>query len=786
MAKHIFDTKRFTLLDGAMGTMLQRMGLEAGGRPEQMAFTAKETLCHIHRAYVEAGADILYANTFGANRIKLHGSPFTVNDCVIQAVRCAKEACNGTQTRVALDIGPLGELLEPVGHLCFEEAYELFREMVVAGVSAGADLIVIETMTDLYEAKAALLAAKENSNLPVMVSMSFEENGRTFSGTPIEAMAVCLGSLGADALGINCSLGPNSLRPLAKRLCKASPVPVFVKPNAGLPNPHTGEYTVSSEGFSSESEAFLSLGVVALGGCCGTGPEHIQALKALVQGKMPATTGYTPQSLLCSGTRVVSIDGVCPVGERINPTGKKELQQALLQGDLSHVQQLAVQQEQAGATMLDVNVGAAGANEVMLLPQAVKAVQAVCDLPLVLDSANEAALAAALRVYNGRPLVNSTSGEAKKMEVILPLCKRYGAAVIGLAIDEGGIAESADARVLVAKNILQKALQYGFNKEDIYIDCLTLAASAGLSSSMETINALQRVKNELQLKTVLGVSNVSFGMPNRPLLNRSFLLMALQAGLDLPILNPVDCDMMDTVASFRLLSGCDCDAKQYLARFETRKKDENSQQKQKVCCLQEAIENGLRQEAADAVKVALQCGEEGMSLVEKHIVPALDVLGNKFESGEIFLPQLIAGAEAAKAAFEVVRNKVGQAVVAGPPVVVATVQGDVHDIGKNIAVALLENYGFDVIDLGRDVPAEAVVEAVKQSGAKLAGLSALMTTTLPSMEHTIQCLHKEQLSCKVMVGGAVLSETYAMQIGADYYVEDAQKSVLVAQTVYGK
>ncbi len=783
MENPIFKKDRFTLLDGAMGTMLQKAGLAAGARPEELLFSAPQTLVEIHRAYVEAGAEIVYANTFGANAKKLEGSGLAVAEVVQKAIACAKQACQGTAARVALDVGPLGELLEPVGTLTVEEAYALFAEMVQAGAAAGADLIAIETMTDLSETKAALLAAKENCRLPVMVSMSFEENGRTFAGTPVEAMAACLAPLGADALGINCSLGPAAILPLAKRLCQASSVPVFIKPNAGLPDPSGLGYTLDAAGFCHEAMGFAEIGVQALGGCCGTTPEYIAALATALKNQCPVTPARTQQSVLCSGTRVVVVDGVRPVGERINPTGKKRLQEALRSGDLGYLQSLAAEQEKAGAMVLDVNVGAPGVDEVDLMPKAVKAVQAVSNLPLVLDSANPAALAAALRVYTGKPLVNSTSGEKEKLQAVLPLCKRYGAAVIGLAMDENGIPETAEERFSIAENILNEALRLGIPRQDVYIDCLTLAASAGGATPEATLQATRLVKERLGLKTLLGVSNVSFGLPNRALVNRSFLLLALWAGLDLPILNPSSADMMDAIAAYELLVGQDPDSKRFIARFPAADAAPIPQKTGPVG-LQSAIETGLRGEAAAEARRLLESGVDGMALIAQEMMPALDAVGQGFEAGRVFLPQLLASAEAAKAAFEVIRAQYGAAAQEGPPVVVATVQGDVHDIGKNIAKALLENYGFHVIDLGRDVPPATVVQAVRQSGARLVGLSALMTTTLPAMEKTIQLLREEGLPCKVMVGGAVLTESFALSIGADFYVKDARKSVEAAQKVH--
>ncbi|MFV0352150.1 MAG: homocysteine S-methyltransferase family protein [Oscillospiraceae bacterium] len=787
MEKAIFEPGRFTILDGAMGTMLQHAGLKAGARPEELVFSQPELLTSVHRAYVEAGADIIATNTFGANSKKLAGSGLTLQAVVTAAVKCARNACAGTNARVALDVGPLGELLEPAGTLSFEDAYALFAEIVTAGEAAGADLILFETMTDLYECRAGLLAAREHTSLPVMISMTFEENGRTFAGVPVEAMAASLAPLGASALGINCSLGPAAIVPMAQRLCNASPLPVFIKPNAGLPDPLTGQHMLEPAGFCEEMQPYLTMGVSAVGGCCGTTPETIKLLVQKFKNQVPSASPYIPHSVLCSGTNALQVTGICPVGERINPTGKKRLQAALADGDVAYIQSLAVAQESAGAALLDVNVGAPGVDEVTLLPLAVKSVQAVSGLPLTLDSSNPKALAAALRVYNGKPLVNSTSGEEEKLHTILPLCKQYGAAVVGLTLDEHGIPESAEERLAIAEKILRTALQYGIPKEDVYIDCLTLAASAGEQGPAETLRAVSLVKQKLGLKTLLGVSNVSFGLPNRPLANETFLNLAFYCGLDLPILNPASQGMMDTVAAFEMLTGADEGARHYVSRFaaEGAKPIAPSPSGGSIP-LDVAIEAGLKSEAGAGARALLTAGNtEAMDIVNNYLMPALDTIGRGFEAGTVFLPQLLAAAGAAQAAFEEIRAYYGSSAPQGEPIVIATVHGDVHDIGKNIVKVLLENYGYRVIDLGRDVPPDRVVQATKESGARLVGLSALMTTTLPAMEATIAALHAKNLPCRVMVGGAVLTEEYALKIGADYYAKDAKRSVDIAKEVLG-
>ena len=786
MINDIFSPDSFTILDGGLGTMLQAAGLNHGELPEAMTLTAPEKVIAIHKSYVDAGAQMILTNTFGSNAKKLAGSGYTVAQVIEKAVYCAREACSGSDAVVALDIGPLGEMLEPAGTLSFEGAYELFKEVLVAGEAAGAQLVLIETMSDLYEAKAAVLAARENTALPVLVSMTFEKDGRTFTGVPIEAMAAALGGLGVSALGINCSLGPDRIMPLAKRLCAATPLPVLIKPNAGLPDPATGQYHLSPKAFCREMEPCLTMGVRAVGGCCGTSPDTIRALKAMFGGKRPALRSFTPKNRICSGTNYLEIDSVCVVGERINPTGKKRLQESLRRGDLGYVQSLAVAQQESGAHILDVNVGTPGVDEVQLLPAAVKAVQSVCDLPLMLDSANPAALEAALRIYNGKPIVNSTSGEKEKLRTILPLCKKYGASVVGLTLDEDGIPEEAGARFAIAKSILAAAHAGGMADEDVFIDCLTLAVSAQPDAAQATLQALYRVHNELGLKTLLGVSNISFGLPNRPLVNRTFLATALHAGLNLPIMNPSDSQMMDTIIAQKLLSDDDRQAKAFLARFSegeitTPATPFNNSELR----LDEAIEKGLGQHAAEITRVLLDQKIEGLTIVDRYLVPALDRVGAGFEAGTLFLPQLLAAAGAAQSAFEVIRSTFSSSEAAGPPIVIATVKGDVHDIGKNIVRVLLENYNFQVIDLGRDVPPGKIVEAAQKSGTKLVGLSALMTTTLPSMEESIKALRGAGLPCRVVVGGAVLTASYAKEIGADYYAKDAMQTVEIARELHG-
>ena len=798
--REVFDRKRFVLLDGGMGTQLQTRGLQPGQKPELAALEMPDTLTAIHADYAHAGADILLANTFGANAKKLAGCPCTVEQVVSASIACARSAAAETGALVALDIGPLGELLVPAGTLRFEDAYAEFAQVIRAGAAAGADLVFLETMTDLYELKAAILAAKENCALPVFTSMSFESRGRTFTGCTVESYAVTAAGLGADAVGINCSLGPKEILPFAQRLCRSVPagVPVFVKPNAGLPNPD-GSYNLNAAEFAAEMKAYASIGVSMVGGCCGTTPDFIAKLRETFAPLVPADKIPIRRSCLCTPVRFVEVDGIIVVGERINPTGKKRLQQALRDGDSAYPCAQAVAQAEAGAQVLDVNAGLPGIDEAATLEQLVKDLQAITDLPLQLDSSNPEALSRALRIYNGKPIVNSVNGEQKTLDTILPLCKKYGAAVVGLALDEHGIPADAEGRFAIAKRIAAAANAAGIPNEDIYIDCLTLTASAQQEGAVQTLEALTRCKKELGVRTVLGVSNISFGLPCRGYLNTTFLTMAMAAGLDLAIMNPNTPEMMAAVRAYRVLTSQDKQSSDYVAAYadvqiQTTQTSKSAATVAEVGAaapggdaLFEAVRRGLKAEARAAADAALTM-REPLDVVNTSLIPALDAVGDGFEKGTVFLPQLLQAATAAQAAFESIKAKIaasGQAQGSKGKIVIATVKGDVHDIGKNIVRVILENYGYDVLDLGRDVAPERVVEAVRQTGAKLVGLSALMTTTVPNMQATIEALHAAGLDCKVMVGGAVLTPDYARNIGADYYCKDAKASADLAKQLLG-
>jgi len=798
-------------LDGGMGTMLQKEGMQPGDIPEIMCIEKPEIIKKVHRMYAEAGSDILTANTFGANRYKFpQDCGYTLEEAVDAAIKIAKEAA-GPDKMVALDIGPRGELLESIGSVKFEDAYDAFAQVVKQGVKSGADLILIETMTDLYEAKAAVLAAKENSDLPVLVSMSFEESGRTFTGTDIECMAMTLEGLGADAVGINCSLGPAEIYPLMQQLAQSTALPVFAQPNAGLPDPRTGEYSITAVEFAEIMLKYRDLGIAISGGCCGTTPEFIAACKT-AYGENPRRQRQqiVRSSKVCSATNVVAIDHVTVIGERLNPTGKKRLKQALIDEDFDYILSQAVEQIDAGAEILDVNVGVPKLDDVAMMPKVIKELQAITDLPLQIDSGNPAAIEAALRVYNGKAIVNSVNGEEKVMDEILPIVKKYGASVIGLTLDENGIPATAAERFAIAERIMNRALAEGIAKEDIYIDCLTLTASAQQAEVAETLKAVRMVKEQLGLHVALGVSNISFGLPCRPLVNRTFLAMAMENGLDLPIINPNDEDMMATIAVFEMLHNRDKNAENYIAKYGdvslgsvTRTASGASVSADTYIPggsggtapsatstpggnIFHALEKGMKGETISIVKELLKT-HDAMAIVNDHLIPALDHVGKGFEKGTIFLPQMMQAATAAQAGFEVIKDHLaatGEAQVSKGTVVLATVKGDIHDIGKNIVKVIMENYGFDIIDLGRDVPPEIVVETVKSRNISLVGLSALMTTTLGSMEDTIAAVKTAAPDCKVMVGGAVLTPDFAEKIGADYYCKDAMKSVEAANAVF--
>ena len=811
-ASELFNQPNTILLDGGMGTMLQAAGMKLGTRPEDLNLENPELIRSIHAKYAAAGSRVVNANTFGASPHKLADSKYTLEEVITAGIANCKQAVAPYGALVTLDVGPLGELLEPSGTLAFEDAVAEYGRIVRAGVAAGADILYFETFTDLYEMKAALLAAKENSTLPIMASMSFEANGRTFTGCTVESFAATARGLGANAVGINCSLGPKEIFPMAKRLAEAVPgdFPVFVKPNAGLPRADGSGYDITPQLYAMQMKPYRELHLFAAGGCCGTTPEFIQMLNGVFADCKPGRPEHPMLSVICSPVDCVNVDGITVVGERINPTGKKRFQQALRDGDMNYILEQAVSQAEAGAQILDVNVGAPGVDEPALMEQVVKALQSVVSLPLQLDSSHAEALERGLRVYNGKPIVNSVNGEPEVLEKVLPLCKKYGAAVVGLAIDERGIQPKAEDRVAIARRIKKAALEAGIPQEDIYIDCLTLTASAQQKDVLATVEALHTCKTELGVRTILGVSNISFGLPCRPYLNTTFLTMAMYAGLDLAIMNPSSEEMMAAVYSYNVLTNRDKQSMAYIARYADKvpasaalKQARTAQASQTssstpaeadaahsgpFAALMQAVEKGLKGEASARTHTLLD-ENEPLTLVDEALIPALDVVGEKYEKGKLFLPQLLQAASAAQAAFEEIKTAIAKRGGAGASkgrIVLATVKGDVHDIGKNIVRVILENYGFEVIDLGRDVPVETVVDTVREKDVHLVGLSALMTTTLKSMEETIAALRAAKLDCKVMVGGAVLTPEYAEKIGADWYAKDAKQSADIAKKFFGE
>lgn len=772
--------------DGAMGTMLQEKGLLPGEAPELWGLSHREEIAEIHRSYLDAGADFLKTNTFGANRFKLEGSGHSVEEVVTVGIENARQAVkdcgHGT---VFLDIGPTGKLLRPLGELDFEEAVSAFGEMVQAGCRAGAEGILLETMSDIYEAKAALLAAKENSDLPVFVTMTFDEDGKLLTGGDIGVAAAVLEGLGADAIGLNCGLGPQQMAALVPKLREFTGLPLVVNPNAGLPVERDGKtcYDVSPEEFASWMGEIAREGAWIVGGCCGTTPAHIAKMKAACAGLRCQPLPAPSRTIVTSGIRWVEF-GASPViiGERINPTGKPKFKQALRDHDIPYLLREGIAQQDAGAHVLDVNVGLPEIDEPNLMCETIQELQAVTPLPLQIDTSDPVTMERAMRLYNGKPLVNSVTAKTSSMKAIFPLVKKYGGVVVGLTITEEGIPETAEGRFLAARRIVQTALSYGIPRSDILIDPLTMAVSAGQDAPLVTLDALERVKQELGVKTSLGVSNVSFGLPQRETITSAFFLMALQRGLDAAIMNPKSEAMMRTYRAYCALSGWDENCMAYIAAYGQEKAGVLTASAKAEYTLREAIEKGLKDAAHQAAERALQA-RTGLALINEEIVPALDAVGDRFEKKTLFLPQLLMSAEAAKAAFEVIKAHLqGQEDTqrSRVTIVLATVKGDVHDIGKNIVKVLLENYGFHVVDLGKDVAPEVVLEAAQKENAQLVGLSALMTTTVVYMKETIQLLRKQLPTVKIMVGGAVLTQEYADSIGADFYGKDAMASVRYA------
>lgn len=781
-------------LDGGMGTLLQQRGLRAGEAPEGWNLTHPDAVREIHRAYFDAGSHVVSANTFGANALRY--APDELERIVAAAldnVRAAREASRAAQEKfVALDIGPTGRLLRPFGDFDFEDAVRAFAAAVRLGVKHGAELILIETMNDSYETKAALLAAKENSDLPVFVSNAYGADGKLMTGATPAAMVAMLEGLHADAIGANCSFGPRQLSGVVEALLACASVPVLFMPNAGLPRSVDGRtvYDVGPEDFAQEVAALVARGVRVAGGCCGTTPAHIEALVRRCGGLDPAPATHKKTACISSYTHAVCFGGApVLIGERINPTGKKRFQQALRERDIGYVLQEGIRQQEAGAHVLDVNVGLPDVDEPALLCDVVCELQAVVDLPLQIDTSNPVAMEAALRRYNGKALLNSVNGKRESLHSVLPLARKYGALVVALTLDEDGIPATADGRVRIAEKILRAAAAYGLGPEDLLFDPLAMTVSADPGAALVTLEAVRRIASELGCHTSLGISNVSFGLPARDAVNATFFACALENGLSAAILNPHSADMRRVYYAFRALHGQDADCADYIAfaAGEPARPAAGTVAKETETTLRRAIEKGLRERAGELTQALLQTTEP-LELVKGEIIPALDVVGQGFERGTVYLPQLLMSAEAAKSAFERIRVALPAQRTPGAArcrVVLATVHGDIHDIGKNIVKLLLENYGFAVTDLGRDVPPERVAEEVARLHAPLLGLSALMTTTVPAMEETIRRVRAAAPWCRIVVGGAVLNEAYAARIGADRYAADAMETVRYAEGVDG-
>lgn len=782
--------------DGGSGTILQRKGLKGGELPETWNLTHPEDVIDLHASYLKAGCDIFNTNTFGANRLHF---PDQLEEIITAAVNLAKQArvLTGREDAfIALDIGPSGKLLEPYGDLSFEDAVELFAEIVRIGAPLGVDLIFIETMSDSYEAKAALLAAKENCDLPVFITTTYDATGKLLNGASPESLIPMLEGLGADALGLNCSLGPEEMIPIVRKIREVTSLPLIVNPNAGLPKTVDGKtvYLVKPDSFSQTMKTISEIGVQVLGGCCGTTPDHIRALKTVItQGPFRPASNPVPL-YVSSGNKAVCInEKTKAVGERINPTGKKRFRQALEEGDLDYIISQGLEQEDAGADILDVNVGVPGIDEPAMMKTVVQRLQAVTNLPLQLDSSDPDALEAAMRIYNGRPLINSVSGKQESIERVMPLIKKYGGVLIALCLDENGIPETADGRIAVAQKILEAADRYGVRRSDIILDGLTLTISSDPEAALVTLETIHRAKAELGLHTILGVSNVSFGLPQRPLINSAFLTMAMQNGLSLAIINPNDMTMMSALRSSNALLHHDENCMDYIHAYqnsEIQMTGKTSGAKPEEAAggdLSSMIERGLISQTKQETERLLKEQMDSLSIINDYLVPALDLVGKGYENGTIFLPQLLLSADAAKAAFSVLKEQMSSTSqqIKGR-LILATVKGDIHDIGKNIVKVMLENYGFEVIDLGKDVPAEEIVNTAKKENIRLIGLSALMTTTVVAMEETIALVRKELPDAKVIVGGAVLTEEYAEKIGADAYGKDAMATVRYAESFFAQ
>lgn len=771
--------------DGAMGTELQKNGLKKGELPENLNINSPEIVARVHKSYLDAGCNIISTNTFGANSLKFDN----VTEIITKAVEIAKNTIEESNKNafVALDVGPLGKLLKPYGDLEFQTAYDLYKEQVIAGKNAGADLILIETMGDLYEIKSAILAAKENTDLPVLVSMIFDEKGILLTGADIKTAVITLEGLGVDGIGMNCGLGPDQMLELLKEMKKYSSTPIFVQPNAGLPVSINGvtTYNVTPDEFAQKQLEILKNGACALGGCCGTTPDHIKAMIDLCKNEQITKISKKQITAVTSYSKTVIFENKpIIIGERINPTGKKMLKEALRNNDMDYIYREGVTQADAGADVLDVNVGLPEIDEPTMMQNAVLGLQSILNTPLQIDTSDSVAMEKALRIYNGKPMVNSVNGKEKVMEEVFPLVKKYGGVLVCLTLDENGIPETVDDRIDIAEKIIKKAEEYGITKENLVFDPLCMTVSTNKDNAKITLECIEKLNKDLGVKTVLGVSNVSFGLPNRELLNSTFFTLAMQKGLSAGIINPKSDAMMNAYFSFCALNGLDDNFEQYIANVT----DTKAEIKTIDVDLKTAVVKGLKSQAKEQTKLELKT-KTPIEIIDGILVPALNEVGKGFEENTIFLPSLLMSAETAGASFEIIKEYIsnsGEKTEEKGKILIATVEGDIHDIGKNIVKVLLENYGFSVIDMGKDITPEAIVEKAEKENIKLVGLSALMTTTVPSMEKTIRLLKEKNPQIAVMVGGAVLTEDYAKTIGADFYGKDAMASVRIAEKFFAK
>ena len=779
------------IFDGAMGTMLQNEGLPIGDNPEVFGMKNPDKLLKIHKKYLEAGSNVITTNTFGCNELKVTKLGYTVEEIIDSAVSIAKKAIeesDKTKPRyVALDIGPIGEMLEPMGTLSFDRAYDIFKRQAIQGEKSGADLIIIETMMDLYEAKAAVLAVKENTNLPVICTMTFDENGRSFTGCLPESMVATIEGLGVDALGVNCSLGPKQLLPIVKTITEIANVPVIVQANAGLPVLENNQavYKMTADEFFQGVREFVKLGASIIGGCCGTNETFIKEICDNIDLLVKQEPNRKETTIVCSAVKYVDINGPTIVGERLNPTGRKLLQDAYITGNNDYVINLALEQGSEGSQIINVNVGLPEIDEENAMIKVIKGIQEVVDTPLQIDSSNIKALENGLRYYNGRTIVNSVNGKEKSLDEVLPVAQKYGACVVGLTLDDNGIPPTAEGRFEIAKKIVERAESYGIKRKDIFIDCLSLTVSAQQEEALETIKAIKMVKENLGCKTILGVSNISFGTPNRRALNNTYLNLALGAGLDLAIINTEDKNMVNSIYAYRVISNMDKGCVDYIKKCSDISEDRKTLKKKnnEKLTLEDVIERGLKEEAKGLTLEILKSKDE-YYILDEILIPALDKVGEKYDKGELFLPQMIQSAETVKVSLNIIKERLSQNNSndgSKGKIIVATVQGDIHDIGKNIVKIMLENYGYQVIDLGKDVPIEEVVKRAKEENIELIGLSALMTTTVENMKKTISALKDNGINAKVFVGGAVLTQEYADKMNANYYSKDAKSAVEIAK-----